>query len=139
MQWSCKREREVSAQVAQTDRKRFKSFLHLKIRKLEGNTMHLSSYELGNLIKSSVFRNADPSSLRGSLLEDNKDHLLNQVRSDLGKQRAVNCNNKRKNKMGITRRTTCVEFRREQIRLEEELSMKEKVFRNTQIRRNGRN
>ena len=35
---------------------------------------------------SSVFRNANPSSLRGSRLEGTKDHLLNQARSDLAKQ-----------------------------------------------------
>ena len=35
---------------------------------------------------SSVFRNANPSNLRGSLLEGNKDHLLHQARSDLAKQ-----------------------------------------------------
>ena len=35
---------------------------------------------------SSVFRNADPSNFRGSLLEGSKDHLLNQARSDLTKQ-----------------------------------------------------
>ena len=46
----------------------------------------LFSSEQGNLIRSSVFRNADPSNLRGSLLEGNKDHLLNQARSDLAKQ-----------------------------------------------------
>ena len=33
-----------------------------------------------------MFRNAKPSNLRGSLLEGNKDHLLNQARSDLAKQ-----------------------------------------------------
>ena len=33
-----------------------------------------------------MFRNASPSNLRGSLLEGNKDHLLNQARSDLAKQ-----------------------------------------------------
>ena len=46
----------------------------------------LFSSEQGNLIRSSVFRNADLSNLRGSLLEGNKDHLLNQARSDLAKQ-----------------------------------------------------
>ena len=44
------------------------------------------STEQGNLIRSSVFRNANPSNLRGSLLDGNKDHLLNQARSDLAKQ-----------------------------------------------------
>ena len=33
-----------------------------------------------------MFRNADPLNLRGSCLECNKDHLLNQLRSDLAKQ-----------------------------------------------------
>ena len=33
-----------------------------------------------------MFRNAYPSNLRGSLLEGNKDDLLNQARSDLAKQ-----------------------------------------------------
>ena len=37
-------------------------------------------------MKSSVFRHANPSNLRGSLLESNQDHLLNQARSDLAKQ-----------------------------------------------------
>ena len=46
----------------------------------------LFSSEQGNVTRSSVFRNADPSTLRGSLLESNKDHLLNQARSDLAKQ-----------------------------------------------------
>ena len=33
-----------------------------------------------------MFRNANPSNLKGSLLEGNKDHLLNEARSDLAKQ-----------------------------------------------------
>ena len=33
-----------------------------------------------------MFRNANPLNLGGSLLEGNKDHLLNQARSDLAKQ-----------------------------------------------------
>ena len=44
------------------------------------------SCEQGNQIKSFVFRNANPSNLRGSLLEGNKDHLLNQARCELMKQ-----------------------------------------------------
>ena len=43
------------------------------------------SSEQGNLIRSSVFRNANPSNLERSLLEGNKDHLLSQARSDLMK------------------------------------------------------
>ena len=33
-----------------------------------------------------MFRNANQSNLRGSLLEGNKDHLFDQPRSDLAKQ-----------------------------------------------------
>ena len=46
----------------------------------------LFSSEQRNLIRSSVFRNANPSNLRGPLPEGNKDHLLNQARSELAKQ-----------------------------------------------------
>ena len=64
----------------------------------------LFSSEQGNLIKSSVFGNANPSNLRGSLLEGNKDHLLNQSKSDWWRKNcmsnpsisaSVNCNDKR--------------------------------------------
>ena len=39
------------------------------------------SKEPGNQLKSSIFKDADPSNLRRSLLEGNKDHLLSQARS----------------------------------------------------------
>ena len=92
-----------------------------------------------------MFRNANPSNLTVSLLEGNKDHLLNQARSDLAKQELhVESINKY---IGELQRQTeeqrlalqdaqygFVESRREQFRLQEELSMKEKVLRNTQIR-----
>ena len=53
-----------------------------------------------------MFTNDNPSNLRGSLLDGNKDRLLNQARSDLAKQElhvestsaSVNCNDKRKSK-----------------------------------------
>ena len=69
--------------------------IHLKVRKLLGKP---------NALFSSVFRNADPSNLKGSLLEGNKDCLLNLARSDLAKQElhvesisaSVNLNDKRK-------------------------------------------
>ena len=94
------------------------------------------------MIRSSVFRNANPSNLTGSLLEGNKDHLLNQTRSDLAKQELhVESLNKC---IGELQRQTeaqrlasqdaqygFVESRREPARLQEELSMKEKVLRNT--------
>ena len=92
-----------------------------------------------------MFRNANPSNLRGSLLEGNKDHLLNQARSDLAKQE-LHVESLSKCIGELQRQTEeqrlalqdahCgfVESRREQVRLQEELSMKEKVLRNTQIR-----
>ena len=93
---------------------------------------------------SSVFRNANPSNLRGSLLEGNKDHLLNQARSDLANQELhVESLNKC---IGELHRQTeeqrfalqdaqygFVESGRDQVRLQEKLSMK-KVLQNTQIR-----
>ena len=100
-----------------------------------------------------MFRNANWSNLRGILLEGNKIHLFNQARSDLAKQELhVESLNKC---IGELQRQTeeqrlalqdaqygFVESRREQVRIQEELCMKEKVLRNTQIRnmpRNGRN
>ena len=84
--------------------------------------------------------------MRGSLLEGNTDHLLNQARSDLAKQElhAESLNEC----IGELQRQTekqrlapqgaqygFVESRREQVRPQEELlSMKEKVLRNTQVR-----
>ena len=105
----------------------------------------LFSSEQGNLIRSSVFRNAKPSNLSGSLLEGNKDRLLNQARSDLAMQeRHVESLNEC---IGELQRQTeeqrlavqdaqygFVESRREQVRLHEEFSMKEKVLRNTEVR-----
>ena len=44
------------------------------------------SEEPGNQLKSSVFKNADPSNLGRSLIEGNKDHLFSQTRSDPMKQ-----------------------------------------------------
>ena len=105
----------------------------------------LFSSEQGNLIRSSVFRNANPSNLKGSLLEGIEDHLLNQARSVLAKKELhVESLNKC---IGELQRHTegqrlalqdaqygFVESRREQVRPQEELSMKEKVLQNTQIR-----
>ena len=82
-----------------------------------------------------MFRNADPWNLRGSLLEGNKDHLLNQARSDLAKQELhVESPNKC---IGELQRQT--EEQRlalqEQVRLQEELSVKEKVLLKGEIKR----
>ena len=45
----------------------------------------LGSGGQGNQFKSSVFKHTDPSNLRRSLLEGNKDHLLSQARPEQGK------------------------------------------------------
>ena len=138
-------EREVSAQNTQADRKESLRSHSSEGQKALGKPNALISSEQGNLIRSSVFRNADQSNLRGSLLEGNKDHLLNQARSDLAKQELhVESLNKCIGELqGQTEEQRLapqdaqygfVESRREQVRLQEELSMKEKVLRNTQIR-----
>ena len=76
-------EREVSAQYTQADRKESLRSHSSEGQKALGKPNALFSSEQGNRIRSSVFRNANPSNLRGSLLEGNKDHVLNQARSDL--------------------------------------------------------
>ena len=125
--------------------RKIRGLIHLKVRKLWRNPKALFSSEQGNPIRNSMFRNASLLNLRGSLLEGNKDHLLNQARSDLTKQELhVESLNKC---IGELQRQTeeqrltlqdaqfgFVESRREQVRLQEELSMKEKVLRDTQIR-----
>ena len=78
-------EREVSAQLTQAGKESLWSHSSEGLKALEKPNALFSS-EQGNLIRSSVFRNANPSNMRGSLLEGNKDHLLNQARSDLAKQ-----------------------------------------------------
>ena len=78
-------EKEVSAQYTQVDRKESLRSHSSEGQKALGKPNALISSEQGDLIRSSVFRNANPSNLRGSLLEGNKDHLLNQARSDLAK------------------------------------------------------
>ena len=138
-------EREVSAQNTQADRKKSLKSHSSEGQKALGKPDALFSTEQGNLIRSSVFRSANPSNLRGSLLEGNKDDLLNQARSDLAKQELhVESLNKC---IGELQRQTeeqrlalqdaqygFVESGREQVRLQEVLSMKEKVFRNAPTR-----
>ena len=85
-----------------------------------------------------MFRNANPSNLRGSLLEGNKDHLLNQARSDLAKQELHveflhKCIGEQQRQTENQRLALAlqdaqygfVESRREQVRLQEEVSVKE--------------
>ena len=105
----------------------------------------LSSEEPGNQFKSAVFQNADPSNLGISLLVGNKDHLLSQARSELMKQEhQVETLNKcisDLQQQTYAQRLELqdaqhgyVESRKEQARLQEELSLKGKVLRDTQIR-----
>ena len=78
-------EREVSAQLTQAGKESLRSHSS-EGQKASGNPDALISSEQGNLIRSSVFRNANPSNLKGSLLEGNKDNMLNQARSEVAKQ-----------------------------------------------------
>ena len=117
----------------------------LYAQKASGKSDALFSSEQGNLIRSSVFRNANPSNLRGSLLEGNKDHLFNQARSDLAQQE-LHVESLNKCISELQKRTEAqnrapqdvqnefVESRREKTRLHEELLRKEEALRDTQIR-----
>ena len=127
-------EREVSAQLTQAGKESLRSHSSEGQKALVKPNALFSS-EQGNLIRSSVFRNANPSNLKGYLLEGSKDHVLNQARSDLAKQELhVESPNKC---IGELQRQTeeqrlasqdaqygFVESRREQVRLQEELSLK---------------
>ena len=105
----------------------------------------LGSEEPGDQFKSSVFKHADPSDLRRSLLEGNKNDLLSQARSELMRQEhqvgSLNsCINERQQQAYAQRLELqdahhgYIESRREQARLQEELTMKEKVLRDTLMR-----
>ena len=62
------------------------SQIHLKSHERLGNLLQCFYQEPGNQVKSSIFKNADPSNVGRSLLEGNKDHLLSQARSELMRQ-----------------------------------------------------
>ena len=92
----------------------------------------------------SVFSFADPANIGKSLLDGNKDHLFNQARSELMKQEhqvesLTNCIDELQQQAYAQRLELedahhgYIESRREQSRLQEELSMKEKALRETQI------
>ena len=137
-------EREVSAQYTQADRQDSLRSHSSERQEALGKPNALFSSKQGNLIRSSVFRNSNPSNLRGSLPEGNKDHLLIQARPDLAKQE-LHVESLNKCIGELLRRTEeqrlalqyaqygFVESRREQVRLQEEQSMEE-VLGNTQIR-----
>ena len=146
-------EREVSAQNTQADRKESLRSHSSEGQKALVKPNALFSSEQGNLIRSSVFRKTNSSNLKGPLLEGNKDHLLNQARSDLAKQElhveSLNkCIGERQRQTEEQRLALqdaqfgYVESRREQVRLQEELLMKEKgslKYSNPKYARNGRN
>ena len=101
--------------------------------------------EPGDQFKSSVFKNADPSNLGRSFLEGSKDHFLNQTRSDLAKQelhveslnKCIGELQRQAEEQRLVQQDAkygFVESRREQVRLQEEVSVKEKLLRDTQIR-----
>ena len=87
-------------------------------------------------MRSSLLRNANLWNLRGPLLEGNKDHLLNQARSDLAKQELhVESLNQciselqrqtEEQRLALQDAQYVGESSREQVRLQEELFMKKK-------------
>ena len=105
----------------------------------------LGKKELANQFKSSVFRNADPSNVGRSLRKGNKDPLLSQAKSELMRREHQvgglnNCISELQQHAHAQRlelqdaQHGYIESRREQVWLQEELSLKEKVLRNTLIR-----
>ena len=124
-------EREVSAQTSHSS----------EDQRASGRPAALFSSrcsEQRNQMWSSVFGNANLSNLSGTLLEGNKDHLLNQARSDLAKRELHESLNKcigdlqkrteAQNRALQDVQNEFVESRREQTRLQEELLRKEKAF-----------
>ena len=92
-----------------------------------------------------IFRFSDPANVARSLLDGNEDDLLAEARSELMKQHYKveslnNCISELQQQTYAQRleledaRGGCVESRREQVRLQEELVMKEKALRDTQLR-----
>ena len=86
-----------------------------------------------------------PANVARSLLDGNRDHLLTEGRSELMKQEYKvespdTCINEHQQQTYAQRleledaRGGCVESRREQVRLQEELVVKEKALRETQVR-----
>ena len=93
----------------------------------------------------SVQKREDPANVGKSLLDGNRDHLLNQARSELMKQEhqvgsLKDCVEELQQKTHAQRLESqdahhgYAESRREQSRLQEELVMKEKALRDSQIR-----
>ena len=103
------------------------------------------SNESGNQFEGSIFKFADPTNWGRSLPARNKYHLLSQARSELVKQehqvRSLNNCIGELQQQAYGQRLELqdaqhgyVESRREQVCLQEESSLKEKVLRDAQIR-----
>ena len=119
----------------------YKRLIHQKIRELPPKRNEQTNVSMW----SSVFGNANLSESSGTLLGGNRDHLLNQARSDLAK-RELHIESLDKCIGDLQKRTEAqnravqdvqnefVESRREQTRLQEEKLRKEKALRDTQIR-----
>ena len=101
---------------------------------------------------SSVFGNANPSNFSGTPLEGNNDHLLNQAKSDLARKESHvesldKCIDDLQKRTEVQDRAfqevqhEFVESRREQARLQEELSMKGECssrYADSKYARNGK-
>ena len=96
-------------------------------------------------VVNQLFRFSNPANLARSLLDGNRDHLLTEARSELITQEykveSLNtCINELQQqtyaqRLGLEDASGgCVESRREHVRLQEELVIQEKAFRDTQIR-----
>ena len=119
-----------------------KRLIHQKVGTLPGDRLHCFHQkrdEQRNQKWSSVFGNANVSKLSETLVEGNKDHLLNRARTDLAR-RDIHVESLNKCIDDLQKRTEVqdralqevqhefVESRRQQARLQEELLRKEKVF-----------
>ena len=105
----------------------------------------LWKWRTGKSIQEFFFKNADPSNLGWSLLKGNRDHLLYQAKSELMRQEQQvgslnNCISELQQQPCAQRlelqdaQHGYIESRRDQVRLQEEQSLKEKVLRDNQIR-----
>ena len=139
-------ERGTSARRTQADHSRRESLTSSSSQEpsTPGNPAAMFSSgneEPGNQFKSSIFKNADPSTLGRSLPEGNEDHLLSQARTEHVRKEhqggSLNYCISELQQLTHAQRLELhkgyVESRREQVRLQEDLSMNEKVLRDTQI------
>ena len=140
-------ERVVRAERTQADLR--KDLCQVRLRNREHGKFaamfSLGGEEPGNQFKSSLFKHADPLKLGRSLPEGTKDQMLSQAGSHPMKQEQLvgspnNCIGELQQQSYAQRlelqdaQHGHVESRREQVRPQEELSLKETVLPDTQIR-----